>query len=102
MGNAKAGLVVADPPLGMEWHPERADSECLPFGVPPARWDDMASLQEVMVELHDIVVTAPFAFGSQSDPHKPSWVLADVGASGLSLPDRDYYLKPEPRFKEAR
>ena len=29
-------------------------------------------------------------------------MLADIGASGLSLPDRDYYLKPEPRFKEAR
>ena len=39
---------------------------------------------------------------SQPDPHKPSWVLADIGASGLSLPDRDYYLKPEPRFKETR
>jgi endothelin-converting enzyme/putative endopeptidase len=63
---------------------------------------DMASLQEVMAELHDIIVNAPFAFGSQPDPHRPSWVLADVGASGLSLPDRDYYLKPEPRFKEAR
>jgi len=63
---------------------------------------DIASLQQVMADLHDIIVNAPFAFGSQQDPHKPSWVLADVGASGLSLPDRDYYLKPEPRFKEAR
>src|SRR5579862_4885289 len=63
---------------------------------------DMGALQEVMAEMHDIIVNAPFAFGSQQDPHKPSWVLADFGASGLSLPDRDYYLKPEPRFKEAR
>jgi len=63
---------------------------------------DMASLQEVMVELHDIIVNAPFAFGSQPDAHRPAWVLADVVASGLSLPDRDYYLKTEPRFKEAR
>lgn len=63
---------------------------------------DIASLQGVMAELHDILVAAPFAVGSQQDPHKPSWVLADIGASGLSLPDRDYYLKPEPRFKEAR
>ena len=63
---------------------------------------DIAALQEVMAELHDIVVNAPFAMGSQPDAHKPSWVLADIGASGLSLPDRDYYLKPEARFKEAR
>src|SRR5215469_3783451 len=56
---------------------------------------DMAALQGLIAEMHDILVTAPFAMGSQPDPHKPSWVLADVGASGLSLPDRDYYLKPE-------
>ena len=29
-------------------------------------------------------------------------MIADVYASGLGLPDRDYYLKPEPRFEEAR
>ena len=63
---------------------------------------DMAALEEIIAELHDIVVNAPFALGSQQDPHKPSWVLADFGASGISLPDRDYYLKPEARFKEAR
>ena len=63
---------------------------------------DIAALQEVIAELQDINVNAPFAMGGQQDPHKPSWVLADFGASGLSLPDRDYYLKPEPRFKEAR
>ena len=63
---------------------------------------DTASLQEVMAELHDILVSVPFAMGSQPDPHKPSWVMADIGASGLSLPDRDYYLKPEARFKDAR
>ena len=63
---------------------------------------DIAALQQVMAEMHDIIVNAPFALGSQQDPHKPSWVLADLGASGLGLPDRDYYLKTEPRFKEAR
>ncbi|HEY6765110.1 MAG TPA: M13 family metallopeptidase [Candidatus Sulfotelmatobacter sp.] len=63
---------------------------------------DMVGLQRVIAELHDINVTDPFAFGSQSDPHRPGWVLADIGASGLTLPDRDYYLKPEPRFREAR
>jgi endothelin-converting enzyme/putative endopeptidase len=29
-------------------------------------------------------------------------VLADIGANGLGLPDRDYYLKPDTRFKGAR
>jgi putative endopeptidase len=63
---------------------------------------DMAALQAVIADMHDILVAVPFALGSQQDPHKPSWVLADLGASGLGLPDRDYYLKPEARFKEAR
>ena len=31
-----------------------------------------------------------------------SQVIADLAAAGLGLPDRDYYLKPEPRFAEAR
>jgi endothelin-converting enzyme/putative endopeptidase len=64
--------------------------------------NDTAALQQVMFEMHDILVTDPFALGSQPDPHKPGWVLADIGASGLALPDRDYYLKPDARFKEAR
>lgn len=63
---------------------------------------DMAALQGVMAEMHGILVGVPFAMYSQQDPHKPEWVLADVAASGLGMPDRDYYLKPEPRFKEAR
>jgi len=63
---------------------------------------DINELQSVMADMHDILVNDPFIFGSQQDPHKPSWVLADIGASGLGLPDRDYYLKSEARFKEAR
>jgi putative endopeptidase len=63
---------------------------------------DIAGIQRAMAELHDILVNDPFALGGQQDPHKPSWVLADIGASGLGLPDRDYYLKSEDRFKEAR
>jgi putative endopeptidase len=63
---------------------------------------DMPELLRVMADMHDIMVADPFALGSQQDFHKPSWVLADIGATGLGLPDRDYYLKPEARFKEAR
>jgi endothelin-converting enzyme/putative endopeptidase len=63
---------------------------------------DAADLQGIIADLHDILVQDPFAFGGQQDPHKPELVLADIGANGLGLPDRDYYLKTEPRFKEAR
>jgi endothelin-converting enzyme/putative endopeptidase len=63
---------------------------------------DISAVQRVMADLHDILVADPFALGSQQDPHKPEWVLADIGANGLGLPDRDYYIKTEARFKEAR
>jgi putative endopeptidase len=63
---------------------------------------DNGGLQPMMAGMHDIMVTVPFNLSSSTDPHKPTWVLADLGASGYSLPDRDYYLKPDARFKEAR
>jgi endothelin-converting enzyme/putative endopeptidase len=61
-----------------------------------------ADVQRMIRRLHELNVPAPFAFGSQIDQHQPSRTVAGVGASGLGLPDRDYYLKPEPRFAEAR
>jgi endothelin-converting enzyme/putative endopeptidase len=63
---------------------------------------DLASLQAVMAELHDINVTGPFALVAQQNLHDPTQVLADIAANGFSMPDRDYYLKPDDRFKEAR
>jgi putative endopeptidase len=59
-------------------------------------------LQPVIADMQDINVAVPFNLGAATDPHKPTWVLADLGASGYALPDRDYYLKPDTRFKEAR
>jgi endothelin-converting enzyme/putative endopeptidase len=59
-------------------------------------------LQKAIRRLQDLLVLAPFAFGAQPDQHEPSRTVADIGASGLGLPDRDYYLKPEPRFADAR
>jgi len=64
--------------------------------------NDIAGLQKPMIEMHDILVTVPFNLAGQQDPHKPTQVLADIGATGFNLPDRDYYLKPDARFKEAR
>ena len=44
----------------------------------------------------------PFGLAAAPDNHEPDRVIADIYASGLGLPDRDYYVKPEPRFQEAR
>jgi putative endopeptidase len=63
---------------------------------------DTGGLQAVVAEMGDILIPAPFNLAASTDPHRPTWVQADLGASGYSLPDRDYYLKPDARFKEAR
>ena len=63
---------------------------------------DPAGLQRVIRTLHDVGVSVPFGVGSSSDNHEPTQVIAYVFASGLGMPDRDYYSKPDDRFKEAR
>ncbi|HEY6640994.1 M13 family metallopeptidase [Povalibacter sp.] len=59
-------------------------------------------VQRVIAELQSIGVYAPFAFLGESDNHEPSNVIAQIYAAGLGMPDRDYYVKDEDRFKEAR
>jgi len=61
-----------------------------------------ADVQKVIRHLHDLQVPVPFAFASFTDQHQPTRTIAIVLASGLGLPDRDYYVKTEPRFVEAR
>jgi putative endopeptidase len=61
-----------------------------------------ADVQKAIRMLTDLNVAAPFGFGPTTDPHEPSRTIANIGAGGLGLPDRDYYVKPEPRFVEAR
>jgi endothelin-converting enzyme/putative endopeptidase len=59
-------------------------------------------VQHAISRLHDVGVTVPFALGSAQDLHAPTDVITGISASGLGLPDRDYYLKPDKRFVEAR
>jgi putative endopeptidase len=61
-----------------------------------------AQLQAVIRHLQSFGVLAPFAVRSMPDPHDPSQTIADIGAAGLGMPDRDYYLKTESHFEEAR
>jgi putative endopeptidase len=63
---------------------------------------DSAGVQKMICRFHDMGIAAPFGLASGSDNHEPTQVIAQVFASGLGLPDRDYYLKTEPRFEEAR
>ncbi len=63
---------------------------------------DQAGLQKMIGRLQDIGITVPFGLSAASDNHNPSEVLADISARGLGLPDRDYYVKTEERFQQAR
>ncbi len=63
---------------------------------------DRAGLQAAIRDLQKVGLSVPFRFGGGQDPHDPTQIISDLGPSGLGLPDRDYYLKQEKRFAEAR
>ena len=63
---------------------------------------DSSGLEKEVIKLQGMGVQAPFGFGSTQHPHEPTKVIADVAAGGLGLPDRDYYIKTEKRFADAR
>lgn len=63
---------------------------------------DRGGLEQAIIQLHAVGVSVPFALYGNSDVHDPQNVIAQIGASGLGLPDRDYYVKPEERFVKAR
>ncbi len=66
------------------------------------RMKNSADIRAMIGKLHDIAVRVPFALVAGSDNHNPNDVIAQIYASGLGMPDRDYYVKTEPRFQEAR
>ncbi|MFT3698820.1 MAG: M13 family metallopeptidase [Kofleriaceae bacterium] len=61
-----------------------------------------ADVVAVITRLAHERIYAPVFFASTVDVHDPEHVIADVGAAGLGMPDRDYYVKTEPRFADAR
>ncbi len=63
---------------------------------------DVAGVQRMIGRLHAMSIRVPFALVAGSDNHQPADVIAQILASGLGMPDRDYYLKSDPRFREAR
>lgn len=59
-------------------------------------------LANEIVELQRFGVDTPVRLSSEQDPHSPTDVIADLEVNGMGLPDRDYYLRDEPRFKDIR
>jgi predicted metalloendopeptidase len=67
-----------------------------------AKISDTKQLMLAVASLHNQSVRALFSFGVGVDQHNASQHLADVDQGGLSLPDRDYYLKDDAKSVETR
>ncbi|MGH8328139.1 MAG: M13 family metallopeptidase, partial [Steroidobacteraceae bacterium] len=59
-------------------------------------------LEREVADLQMIGVDAMFGFGQMQDFKDSSRVIGVAGQGGLGLPDRDYYLKQDPKFKQIR
>jgi putative endopeptidase len=64
---------------------------------------DKAGLSDELAHLHLVGGTALFTFYSASDLHNADQVIAYIDQGGLTLPDRDYYIREDnPKMKEMR
>jgi predicted metalloendopeptidase len=55
-----------------------------------------------LAHLHQIGIPALFNFGARPDAKDSNRTIAQLGQGGLSLPDREYYLKTDPKSVEIR
>ncbi len=63
---------------------------------------DKSALLEEIGHLHMVGVGALFSFSSNADLHNADQVIAYIDQGGLSLPDRDYYIKDDADKVEMR
>ncbi|MCW8471088.1 M13 family metallopeptidase [Fluoribacter gormanii] len=63
---------------------------------------NLTDLQNEIAHLHQIGVDAFFNFGSMQDFKNSEEMIAAAMQGGLGLPDRDYYLKDDAKFKQIR
>jgi putative endopeptidase len=64
--------------------------------------EDRGALLEEIAHLALLGISAPMQVGPMQDYKDSRQVIAFAGQSGLGLPNRDYYLKGEPSFRQAR
>jgi len=60
---------------------------------------DKRALIDELAHMHVGGGRALFSFYSSSDLHNADQVIAYIDQGGLSLPDRDYYIKDDPKSK---
>src|SRR5947209_15216432 len=60
------------------------------------------ALAAEIIRLHREGVNVLFRFGSEQDFKDANQVIAEASQGGMALPDRDYYLKDDPKSVELR
>jgi putative endopeptidase len=63
---------------------------------------DKAALIEVLAQLHLRGSRGLFSFYSAPDLHNADMVIANIDQGGLTLPDRNYYIKDDKKMAEMR
>ena len=63
---------------------------------------DIKELQLEMARLQKMGVPGFFSFGALPDAKNSTMVIARIGQGGLSLPNRDYYVKEDDKSKQIR
>jgi len=61
-----------------------------------------ADLIQQIATMHRGTIPALFAFYPQPDMHDSNETIATIDQGGITLPDRDYYIKDDPKSVETR
>lgn len=96
--------------LGDFWTSCMNDAAIESQGAAPIRadLDRIAAIQarsEVVAEIrrqHERGITPVFRFSAQNDFKASTMIIAGISQSGLGLPDRDYYLRDDEKFRNTR
>src|ERR1035437_6901860 len=64
--------------------------------------ENMRDVVAELVRLHRVGIGVLFNFGARPDAKDSTRTIAGVGQGGLSLPDREYYLKTDAKSVETR
>ena len=64
--------------------------------------ENMPDMEAELVRLHRVGIGALFNFSARPDAKDSNRTIAGIGQGGLSLPDREYYLKTDAKSVETR
>ena len=63
---------------------------------------ERSDVVDELIRLHRLGIGVVFSFGARPDAKNSAQTIANLGQGGLSLPDREYYLKTDAKSVEIR